>query len=116
MDLKKNQSLNGGRVLPVWGPEYEVRFDLKINSWASDWASIFRFSAALSGACCEIGQRIPAMWTARGTNDQLHLTTNIDSTCNQVFQAELGTFKPGVWYNFLISQTKDLVRIKIELK
>ena len=65
---------------------------------------------------CEIGQRIPAMWTAHGTNDQLHLTTNIDSTCIQVFQTELGTFKPGVWYNFLISQTKVLVRIKIELK
>ena len=115
----KDNQLNEGEELPVWGPVFEVKMDVKINSWSGDWGSIFRFSSIPGDYIvdgCEIGQRIPAMWTAHGTNDQLHLTTNIDSTCNQVFQAELGTFKPGVWYNFLISQSKDLVRIKIELK
>merc|ERR1712209_199771 len=60
--VKRNQSLNGGRVLPVWGPEYVVKFDLKINSWSGVWKSILRFSA-LSGDCCAIGQRVLAMWT-----------------------------------------------------
>ena len=31
--VRRNQSLNGGRLLPVWGPEYEVKFDLRVNSW-----------------------------------------------------------------------------------
>ena len=114
MVLKRNQSLNEGRLLPVWGPEYEVRFDLKINSWASDWASIFRFSAALSGACCKIGQRVPAMYTKpakytkAGTQDQLLVATNIDSSGNRFFFNELGKFQNGTWYSFVISQNKSV--------
>ena len=117
MVLKRNPSLNEGRLLPVWGPEYEVLFDLKINSWASDWATIFRFSAALSGACCEIGQRIPAMYTKPakytkgGTEDQLLIATNIDSNGNRFFFNELGTFQNGTWYSFVISQNKGSVGV-----
>ena len=112
--VRKNNILrNGARVLPVWGPEYEVRFDLKVNSWQSDWGSIFRFSA-LTGDCrqggCKIGQRIPAMWTKAGTKDQLYIATNIDSNGDRVFYNELGRFQPGVWCSFVISQKKDSVR------
>merc|ERR1712107_21238 len=79
--VKRNQTLNGGRVLPILGPEYEVKFELKINSWINDWGSVFRFSA-ISGDCCYIGQRALAMWTRQGTQDQLHLETNFDSYGN----------------------------------
>ena len=107
---------NGANVLPVWGPEFEVRFDLKVNSWPSDWGSIFRFSS-LTGDCieggCKIGQRIPAMWTQRGTKDQLYISTNIDSNGNRAFNNELGKFQPGVWYSFVISQKKDSVRFAL---
>ena len=114
MVVRKNQPLNGGRALPVWGPEYEMKFDLKVNSWSSDWGSIFRFFA-LSGDCrttgCKIGQRVPAMWTRKGTQDQLYLATNIDSDGDRTFSNELGKFQNGAWYNFVISQKKESVRV-----
>ena len=107
--VTKNNCLRcGGRVLPVWGPEYEVRFDLKVNSWISDWGSIFRFYA-LTGDSRPIGQRIPAMWTKADTKDQLYIATNIDSNGNKGFYNELGKFQPGIWYSCVISQKKDSV-------
>ena len=112
--VRKNNCLrNGARVLPVWGPEYEVRFDLKVNSWPSNYGQIFRFSS-LTGDCCSIGQRIPAMWTQIGSKDLLLLTTNIDSNGNKAFVDELGRFQPGVWCSFVISQKKDSVRFPLK--
>ena len=112
MVVRKNQTLNGGRVLPIWGPEYEVKFDLKVNSWSGIWESIFRFSA-ISGNCktpeCEIGERVPAMFTRPGWQDKLLITTNIDSDGNRFFFNELGKFQNGTWYSFVISQKKETV-------
>ena len=110
--VKRNQLLNEGIVLPVWGPEYEVIFDLKINSWSGGWDSIFRFSA-LSGNCetnqiCKIGERVPAMFTRPGWQDKLLITTNIDSDGNRFFFNELGKFQNGTWYSFVISQNKSV--------
>ena len=115
--IRKNQSLNGEIALPVWGPEYEVKFDLKVNSWSGDWGSIFRFSA-LPGNCeisCKIGERAPAMWTTIGTRDKLLIVTNIDSNGNRGFSNELGRFQKGTWYSFVISQKKESV-VKIKIK
>ena len=109
--VRNNQSLYGGRVLPVWGPEYEVKFDLKINSWSDNWGLIFRFSAAFSENFDEIGQRIPAMWTKAGSQDQLALATNINSNGNRWFENELGSFENGSWYRFVISQKNESVGI-----
>ena len=106
--VKRNQLLNEGIVLPVWGPEYEVKFDLKINSWINADGSIFRFSS-LSENCCEFGQRVPAMWTKAGTQDKLLIATNIDSNGNRWFVNELGKFQNGTWYSFVISQKKETV-------
>ena len=113
--VKKNQTLNEGIVLPVWGPEYEIIFDLKINSWSGGWDSIFRFSA-LSGNCetneiCKIGERVPAMFTRPGWQDKLLITTNIDSDGNRFFFNELGKFQNGTWYSFVISQKKESVGV-----
>ena len=106
--VKRNQLSNEGIVLPVWGPEYEVKFDLKINSWINADGSIFRFSS-LSENCCEFGQRVPAMWTKAGTQDKLLIATNIDSNGNRWFVNELGQFQKGTWYSFVISQKKETV-------
>jgi len=106
--VKKNNVLrSGSKALPVWGPEFEVRFELKVNSWSSDWGSIFRFSSLTGDEGGKIGQRIPAMWTRAGTTDQLYIATNIDSNGDRVFYNELGKFQPGTWYSFVISQRKD---------
>ena len=113
MVLKRNQSLNEGRLLPVWGPEYEVRFDLKVNSWSGHWRSIFRFSA-LPGNCeisCKIGERAPAMLTRVGSQDRLYLATNIDSNGDRVFSDELGQFQKGAWYSIVISQKIESVGV-----
>ena len=116
MVVRKNQTLNGGRVLPIWGPEYEVKFDLKVNSWSGIWESIFRFSA-ISGNCktpeCEIGERIPAMFTRPDWEDKLLIATNIDSDGNRFFFNELGKFQNGTWYSFVISQKKESVGVLV---
>ena len=107
--VSKNNQINEGKTLPIWGPEFEIKFDLKINSWISDWGSIFRFSA-LTGNRGTIGQRVPALWTRKGTKNKMHLVTNIGSNANKVFANELGRFKKRVWYSFVISQKKHPVR------
>merc|ERR1712227_200990 len=69
-------------TLPVWGPGWEIRFDIKFHSISADtWYNIFRF-AGIDGNCCQIGQRIPALWTEKGTTDKLALGTNIDQNGN----------------------------------
>ena len=67
MVVKKGYQLNDGRILPILGPEFEVRIDIKINSWDSRYQSIFRLSA-LTGNCCKIGQRALAMWARKPRN------------------------------------------------
>ena len=96
--------------MPVWGPEYEIKLNLKINSWISSWGSILRFTAdPAEGNCCNLGQRIPALWTRNGTTDQLHLVTDIDSNGNYEVNNPnmMGLFQPGRWYELVISQKKD---------
>ena len=54
--------------LPTWGPEYNLSFDLYINSLKVDhlqhghYAEILRFTTS-NFDCCEIGDRIPAVFT-----------------------------------------------------
>merc|ERR1712126_59886 len=96
-------------ILPVWGPSWEIRFDIKFHSISADkWYNVFRF-AGIDGSCCQIGQRIPALWTMKGTTDRLHLVTNIDSdgNCCHEFINEMGTFDCNKWYHFVVSQRKE---------
>lgn len=106
MTIQRNHLLG---VLPVWGPQFQIKVDLKINSWLGDkWGSIFRFTAdPEKGNCCQVGQRLPGLWTQHGSNDKLHLATNMDGNGNVVFVNEMGNFQPGMWYSFVISQRKE---------
>ena len=49
------------------------------------------------------------MFTRPGWQDQLLITTNIDSDGNRFFFNELGKFQNGTWYSFVISQKKETV-------
>ena len=116
LTIKRNQLLT---VLPVWGPGYKINVDLRIISFTSDWGSILRFTAdAAEGNCCKLGQRIPALWTKKNSNEKLVLFTNIDGDGNRVF--EIGNFQHGLWYNFSINQLKQevtyIVIVSLKLK
>ena len=105
MLVKRNQLL---KVLTEWGPEYEIKLDVKINSWIGKWGSILRFTAdPAEGNCCQVGQRIPSLWTQQGSRDTLHLATNINGHGNHFF--EMGGFQAGIWYSFVISQKEEEV-------
>ena len=94
--------------LPVWGPEFEIHLELKINSWITSHGSIFRFTAT-DESCCNVGDRIPSLWTREGTTDKLLLRTQINENGNDGWIDELGTFVPSIWYSLIISQRKDEV-------
>ena len=101
-------------TLPVWGPSWEIRFEIYFNSISSAyWFNIFRFSS-IDGNCCKIGQRIPALWTRKGTKDKLNLHTSFDSDGDYYISDELGTFTTHRWYQFVISQKKFQVQLLIE--
>ena len=93
--------------LAVWGPEFDIHVDIKINSWIASWGSIIRFEAK-DGGCCEIGQRFPAIWTKAGTSDRLMIATQINGNGNKAL-AEAEVFDTNIWYKFIISQKKERV-------
>ena len=81
-------------TIPKWGPEYEINFDIKIDS-NSVWGSFLRFTATDgdSGNGKE-GKRIPALW-ARRTD----IAFNTGKTYNPVQIPGL-----GIWFNVKIQQ------------
>ena len=104
MPEEDNQLLDG-ETLSVWGPEFELKLDVLINSWSvdlGDFGSIFSFSA-------DEFLRVPALWTPPGSDNELYLVT-CTNYCGELFKDELGIFKPEVWYHFEISQRKHLVK------
>ena len=93
----------------MWGPEFEIKVDIRIKSWISDWGSILRFNAdPVQGNTGEIGQRIPGLWTKAKTNDTILLATNIGDNGNASFDSIMGNFLPQKWYTFVISQKKEI--------
>ena len=88
-----------------WGPEFKITVDIKINSFlkqSTKVLEIFRF-ASVEGNCCEIGQRLPALFSWF-KNNTFHLTTNIGTEGNTWF--DLPGFQEKKWYNFKIVQTE----------
>jgi len=93
-------------VLPVWGPEFEIKLDVNFSTWHSNWGNIFHLTNKSELNCCDVGTRVPAMWTKKGTRDQLTLKTAIGHDGSKIFENELGRFQTGEWYSFVISQSK----------
>jgi len=82
-----------------FGPEYRVAVDIMVHSASSVWNSILRFTST-GGDCCNVGDRIPAIFYNSGG----HLL--IESAVN-----ERGNYGPtyGIdleeWYHIEIFQT-----------
>ena len=53
-------------VIPEWGPNFRITFDLNIHSLYSSrsdgWANVLHFTSS-GKDCCSIGDRIPGLWT-----------------------------------------------------
>lgn len=97
--VKKGYQLNDGKGLPIWGPEYEVRFDVKINSWSRKYRSIFRF---YSGKCCsKWSQRVLRLLAKNG---RLELS---DERMTYDRWISSKNYRSGEWYSFVISQKKE---------
>ena len=101
--IEKNKQLG---TLPVWGPGWEIRIDVKFNTIDDKtYYNIIRLNA-IEGHGGKIGQRIPGFWTVKGTKNKLTIHTNIDDNAMKYFTNELGTFECHKWYHFVISQRK----------
>ena len=63
--------------IDYWGPDFEIDVEVKVNSFSKSERilEIFRF-ASVEGNCCEIGQRLPALFSWSQDNT-FHLATNI---------------------------------------
>ena len=97
-----------------WGPEFKITVDIKINSFlkqSTKVLEIFRF-ASVEGNCCEIGQRLPALFSWF-QNNTFHLTTNIGTEGNTWF--DLPGFQEKKWYNFKIVQTEIEVALILSI-
>ena len=70
--VQRNNLLNEQNIIKELGPEYSIRLEIKFNSWKHGWRSIFRFTA-VDGNCCELGQRIPSLWTKKSSTHQIFL-------------------------------------------
>ena len=107
MVVKKGYQLNDGKGLPIWGPEYEVRFDVKINSWSRKYRSIFRF---YSGKCCsKWSQRVLRLLAKNG---RLELS---DERMTYDRWISSKNYRSGEWYSFAISQKKEASYIYLKI-
>ena len=100
------QSVSRNKLLhniSVWGPEFEIIFDLRIHSWVRGWASILRFQA-VEGDDGSVGQRAPALFTRSSQRNKIHVATNIGDDGNNV--TAIGV--PGLnrWVKIKISQKR----------
>ena len=85
-------------VIPEWGPNYKITFELNVESFANDgnlWGNIFRFTAT-DVDCCNVGDRIPALFTNSG--DFLYLCTNIDDNGDKCVLSPVGVVETNTWY------------------
>ena len=94
--------------IEYWGPDFEIDVEVKVNSFSKSERilEIFRF-ASVEGNCCEIGQRLPALFTWSKDNT-FHLATNIGTKGNAWFN--LPGFEENRWYKFRIVQ-KEKVQV-----
>ena len=100
------QSVSRNKLLhniSVWGPEFEIIFDLRIHSWVRGWASILRFQA-MDGDDGSVGQRAPALFTRSSQRNMIHVATNIGDDGNNVTAISV----PGLnrWVKIKISQKR----------
>ena len=94
-------------TIPTWGPAFRLKFILYINSFDAPnlkngkFAELIRFSSR-DGNCCEVGKRIPAIFTDRGGSIQV--ATQIGTHGNKLKNVNLDE---KIWYSLELIQTNN---------
>ena len=101
-DVKKNTEI--GTTIPIWGPQFRLSFDLKINSHVAGdkWGSSNILSFKGNGAtrkCCNNGDRVPSISVNK--RGYLIIASSVNEIGNYYF---LHFIKVKNWYNILIEQ------------
>ena len=113
MTLGKGNILNEAHPLPVWGPEFEIKFDILFNDLVTTgYRSIFRFASVdgrFNAHTLGLGQASPNFLMY---GPKFYLAFNTGSG----YKAVLYNPKPFIpekdkWYHIIISQKKDKVGI-----
>ena len=112
LTVKQSHLLNGQNPIPVWGPEFEVRIEIKINAWRPSWqrGSIFCFTSLNGRDYYTLGHLIPSMYIL---SEKINLFTDIDIYPMWNFVDELNDapFQLGKWCSFVMKQRKDEVTL-----
>merc|ERR1719300_2313808 len=103
INVKKGQLL---AVIPEWGPNFRISFDLNINSMYSSrsdgWANVLHFTAT-GKDCCSLGDRVPALFTNAQLNT-VSFMSNVDHNGNFQKGTPHGTFPTNTWCKIKIEQ------------
>jgi len=94
-------------VIPNWGPQFHIKFNLMILDWKrSGWSNVLRFTS-INDRCCSPGGRIPALFvhSSGGTEGYLHHTMKIDDDGNSAYDQR--SIRLRTWYNIEYKQFLD---------
>ena len=105
-------------TIPSWGPTFKVSLDFYINSFIVNgppnhhgWAELLRFTSTHTSHCCNIGDRIPAIFTNPGHGGYIYPTTQIEQNGDRwkVVRGVNGAKKieEKKWYKLELTQYKD---------
>merc|ERR1712042_18359 len=99
--LKKDQLIT---VVPYMGKEYEVSFELYLNSYpTADWTSVLHFTR--SGNAHSYGDRCPGVWLSGHANHYrlLHVAAAVDGITNMWIDTKK-IYPLKTWIKIKISQ------------
>jgi len=103
LNVQQNQLL---AVIPEWGPNFRISFDLNIKSMYSSrsdgWASILHFTAT-GKDCCSLGDRVPALFSNNKQN-YLAFMSNVDNNGNFWKATPAGSVPTNTWSKIKIEQ------------
>ena len=92
-------------TIASWGPTFMVTLQLYINSFdtTAEAAEILRFTTTC-GDCCNVGDRIPALWTHR--EGSIYFTTQIDEN-NNYYRHKSVKKKKNIWIKLIQQKDED---------
>ena len=100
-------------TIPSWGPTFKVSLDFYINSFIVNgppnhhgWAELLRFTSTHTSHCCNIGDRIPAIFTNPGHGGYIHIGTQINQMGNKA--KDLKDIEEKKWYKLELTQYKEV--------
>ena len=100
-------------TIPSWGPTFKVSLDFYINSFIVNgppnhhgWAELLRFTSTHTSHCCNIGDRIPAIFTNPGHGGYIHIGTQINQMGNRA--KDIKKIEEKKWYKLELTQFKEV--------